>query len=140
MPLLPSSSLYFSLSSNSDIQIIPPHFTFIQTPFGFPFLAFFFIASSPSRLTSTLVLELITLKPSSVRFTLVALLAGAVATRHLGMLHFPYLHFMVHDMVHHLVHHSCAPRYQNSLHGSKGATSIYEEGGASTLTNHFNGL
>ena len=66
MALLPSSSLYFSLSSNSDIQIIPPHFTFIQTPFGFPFLAFFFIASSPSRLTSTLVSELITFKPSSV--------------------------------------------------------------------------
>ncbi|ESW07160.1 hypothetical protein PHAVU_010G106800 [Phaseolus vulgaris] len=56
--------------------------------------------------------------------------------RHLGMLRFPYLHFMVHD----LVHHSCAPRHQNSLHGSKGTTSIYEEGGASTLTNHFNGL
>ena len=46
MLLLPSSSLYFSLSSHSDIQKIPPHFTFIQTPFGFPFLAFFFIASS----------------------------------------------------------------------------------------------
>ncbi|KAK7382025.1 hypothetical protein VNO80_00665 [Phaseolus coccineus] len=77
---------------------------------GFPFLAFFFIASSPSRLTSTLVSELITFKPSSV-----SLLAGAVATRRLGMLHFPYLHFMV--------HHSCAPRYQNPLHGNKGATS-----------------
>ncbi|KAK7382024.1 hypothetical protein VNO80_00664 [Phaseolus coccineus] len=125
MPLLPSSSLYFSLSSNSDIQKIPPHFTFIQTPFGFPFLAFFFIASSPSRLTSTLVSELITFKPSSV-----SLLAGAVATRRLGMLHFPYLHFMV--------HHSCAPRYQNPLHGNKGATSKYEEGSASTVTDHFN--